>query len=208
MKQLVLFASVALATFSSCGKKEEAQPVPAQSVTIRDLPADPPTGSDQKGNFTGQTGKPYLLDIKTGKQVPNEEENTDKWHVGFRIGSRKINITVNGGISGPGGCSAQIVNGVFDSYKNAPAEGYLQDSDASLAIPNAMPSSWVEYNRTTHTLTPKAGTIIVLKTGEGRYAKIEIISFYKGAPGSPTLQNQLGYFTLRYVYQPNNSTAF
>src|SRR6218665_3953699 len=124
MKQLVLFASVALATFSSCGKKEEAQPVPA----------DPPTGSDPKGNFTGQTGKPYLLDIKTGKQVPNEEENTDKWHVGFRIGSRKINITVNGGISGPGGCSAQIVNGVFDSYKNAPAEGYLQDSDASLAI--------------------------------------------------------------------------
>lgn len=197
-----------LTALFSC-KKKDPQPQPVQSVKLTDIPADPPKSISNRGEFEGQTRKYWLLDIRTGKQVDNKTDSaTNKWHFGFRVEARKMNIITNGGSSGPGGCEARVVQGVFDTYNNAPAEGYASDKSGEPAIPNKVPNSWVDYNMTTHMLTPKAGAIILLKTGEGRYAKMEIISFYKGAPVPPVKYDDIGYFTLRYVYQPNQSTAF
>lgn len=199
MKQLIFVLSIALLTFSSCDKKKEVQPS-IQAITVKNLPADPPTGYDQStGVATGATGKHYLLDIKTGNKVDNADSASTKWHFGFRGTA----IIVNGGTSGPGGCQAQLVNGIFDTYKSAPTDGYKSDNETASAI-----NGWYNYDMNAHVISPKAGVIILLKTGEGRYAKMEITSYYKDAPANPTMKSEARYYTLRYVYQPNNDTAF
>lgn len=205
MKQLIFVVSIALLTFPSCNKKKEVQPS-IQAVTIRNLPADPPTGYDPTtGKPTGTTGKYYLLDIKTGNKVENAADSAStKWHLGFRGTA----IIVNGGTSGPGACQAQLVNGIFDDYKNAPTEGYKSDNGTVWAIPHSATNGWYNYDGGTHIISPKAGVIILLKTGEGHYAKMEITSYYKDAPANPTMKSAAAYYTLRYVYQPNNDTAF
>ena len=55
---------------------------------------------------------------------------------------------------------------------------------------------------------PTAGKIIVAKTSDGRYAKMEILSYYKDAPATPTFNNEARYYTFRYVYQPNDTRSF
>lgn len=45
-----------------------------------------------------------------------------------------------------------------------------------------------------------AGKIIVIKTNDGKYAKLEIVSYYKNITGSET-----PYYTFNYKYQPNGS---
>ena len=46
------------------------------------------------------------------------------------------------------------------------------------------------------------GRVLVVRTADGRYAKVSIQSYYKGAPASPTQASESGYYTFRYVFQP------
>ena len=40
---------------------------------------------------------------------------------------------------------------------------------------------------------------------DGKYAKVEILSYYQGAPDSPdAFTDQSRYYTFNYVYQPNS----
>ncbi|MBL0295587.1 MAG: HmuY family protein [Saprospiraceae bacterium] len=62
----------------------------------------------------------------------------------------------------------------------------------------------------------RASTIIVnsgisgpgsaAKCSDGKYAKIELLSYYKGSPVAPdAFKDQARYYTFRYVYQSNGS---
>jgi len=48
--------------------------------------------------------------------------------------------------------------------------------------------------------------VIFLKTAEGKYAKLEILSYHKGAPAAPIPTSEARHYTFRYVYQPDGST--
>jgi hypothetical protein len=37
---------------------------------------------------------------------------------------------------------------------------------------------------------------------------MEVISYYKGAPAQPVSTDESGYYTFRYVYQPDGSRGF
>ena len=94
------------------------------------------------------------------------------------IASDFVTIFTNGGTSGPGqGAVALLTSTDFDSVAAAPQNGYA--SDDSTATPDpvwALGDSWYTYNTTTHSLTVNPGYIYVLRTAEGKYAKLEFVT--------------------------------
>ncbi|MBK7652567.1 MAG: HmuY family protein [Flammeovirgaceae bacterium] len=99
----------------------------------------------------------------------------------------------------------------FDELAEAPETGYLSDNDVApiggapntnLAIHTGSGKGWYTYDGAGMVNKPTAGKIILVKTSENRYAKMEILSYYKDAPANPTFNNTARYYTFRYVYQP------
>ncbi|TDE16911.1 hypothetical protein E0F88_11325 [Dyadobacter psychrotolerans] len=138
--------------------------------------------------------KPYIyFSFTTGKDIPATEAKTTKWDIAFS----KTTIAVNGGTSGPGRGGAQVLEQPFEMIKQAPEDGYKTDGESGSAIPGGSGNSWYKYDMSVHAILPIVGRTILLKTAEGKYAKIEIISYYKGAPEEvPTEESS--YFTFRY----------
>ncbi len=214
---LLFFTATA---FMSCDEETPLQPVVSQ--TIRDLNADyAPLVFNPAGPPTrpGETGKFTLFSFKTGEIVPNTELATTKWDIGFRATS----IIFNSGSSGPGIVVGQIQNGIFDEVNEAPEAGYASDNalatppqfviSPSPQIPGAAALTnqwWRNGGSTTSTIvTPIAGRIIFVRTGDNRFVKMEILSYYKGAPAAPNNVNDPDrHYTFRYVYQPNEGRSF
>ena len=208
---LILVAGFIIA-FTGCNESED--PLPVVAVTFTNLAADPGTGfNPANGQPTGLTRKFTFFSFKTGEIVANIDSATNKWDLGFN----GTTIIVNSATSGPGTAQAQIVSGIFDELATAPDAGYLSDNDpapiagapnANLAIPTGSGKGWYTYDGVNMVNKPTAGKIIVVKTSEGKYAKMEIISYYKDAPANPTSANIARYYTFRYVYQPNDTMSF
>jgi len=206
--------------FLSCDDEPTPQPVVAQ--TIRDLNADyAPLVFNSSGPPTrpGETGKFTLFNFKTGEIVPNTELNSTRWDIGFRATS----LIFNSGSSGPGTVVAQIQNGIFDEITEAPESGYASDNGTAapplfVISPSPQPPGssvltnqwWRNGGSNTSTIvTPIAGRIIFVRTGDNRFVKMEILSYYKGAPAAPNnITDPDRHYTFRYIYQPNETRAF
>ncbi len=208
---IVLIAGF-VAAFTGCSENED--PLPVVATTFTNLAADPGTGfNPSNGQPTGLTRQFTFFSFKTGDIVAHADSATNKWDLGFN----GTTIIVNSATSGPGTSQAQIVSGIFDELAIAPTDGYKSDNDvapiagapnANLAIPTGSGQGWYTYDGVNMVNKPTAGKIIVVKTSEGRYAKMEILSYYKDAPANPTFNNTARYYTFRYVYQPNETTSF
>lgn len=215
IKSLFFISLLAISSiaFVSCSD-DETTPRQVVATTFTNLQADPGTGfNPETGQPTGTTGKFTFFSFETGEVVPNADSATAKWDLGFRA----TTIIVNSATSGPGTTQVQLVNGIFDELAEAPVDGYLSDNDpspiagapnANLAIPTGSGQGWYTYDGAAMVNKPTAGKIIVVKTSDGRYAKMEILSYYKDAPPTPTFNNEARYYTFRYVYQPNESRKF
>jgi hypothetical protein len=87
-----------------------------------------------------------------------------------------------------------LKNTSFDKVTTAPADGYIEDSAQAKAVPPGTGQGWYLYDMTNHTVNPAPGRIIVIKTASGKYAKVEILNYYKNGDGEP------GYYTFRYAF--------
>ena len=194
--------------FISC-KKNDVTSASLSGNTVKDLAADPPSGgySSTTGQPIGVTNRYTLFSFKTGAQVANSDSVSSKWDIGFK----GTTIIVNSGTSGPGTAAALVQPGLFDQITTAPDTGYAQDNSASTTAPKAIPTGsgkgWYLYDQTTNLITPKAGVVLIFKTADSKYAKMEIQSYYKGAPASPTSTTPDRYYTFRYVYQADGTTT-
>ncbi len=196
----LLLAAGTLA-LTACKKDEDAAPVtpvapapPAQTNTVVSLSA---AGT---ASATGQpvAAKHYtFFSLADGKQVAFTDSNSTKWDVGFR----GTTIIINGGTSGPGQGGAQVLSKLFSEVATAPTTGYAVDAAAGFAIPTGSGNGWYTYDATTHLISPIAGRVIALRTATGKYAKLEIQSYYKDAPAAPSATTPSGYYTFRYAYQ-------
>lgn len=202
----VLILSVTLivaAAITSCDTGSD--PLPIQSAMYKNLPADPPTGfNPNTGQPTGTTGKFTFFSFETGGIIPNSDSLTNKWDLGFR----GTTIIVNGGANRIGKGGVQILNGLFSSLATAPLDGYLLDGAGGNAIPTVSGNGWYTYQPASQTIVPTAGKVLVIRTAKGKYAKMEILSYYKDAPAAPTNQNPSRYYTFQYVYQPSGTVKF
>jgi HmuY protein len=201
---LTLLIGIAASSLLMSCSKNDPVPQPVVSTKVTDLAADPPTGYDgMTGQPIGTTGQFTFFSFKTGEVVAHADSATTQWDLGFR----GTTIIINGGTSGPGNAGAQVLSGIFDEIAKASESGYKQDNGNELAIPTGSDNGWYHYDGAAFVITPIAGKVIMVRTADGHYAKVEILSYYKGAPAQPDAFMDLDrYYTFRYSYQPNDNT--
>jgi hypothetical protein len=213
LTKFTLFLSLALALVA-CSKKEETivVPVSVSTLTVNDLAADTVTGlgADGRPQSAGTTTYYSLVDNKI---VTKADSATTKWDIAFS----STKILVNSGTSGPGLGGAFVFKGLFDDLKTIPADSsFATDNStaASYAIPLGSGRAWYTYDGLTTLVSPIAGRVLVIRTANGKYAKIEILNYYKGGvtlASTASVNDKLfkqRYYTFRYAYQPNGSKTF
>ena len=209
LTKFTLFLSLALALVA-CRKEEETVVVPVSAITVNDLPADTVTGLvNGRPQYAGSITYYSLVDNKI---VTKADSATTKWDVAFS----STKILVNSGTSGPGFGGAFVFKGLFDALKTIPADSNFA-TDNSKASQYAIPQTgqtWFIYDEFNRLITPEAGRVLVIRTATGKYAKIEILNYYKGGITPATTASDLEksskqrYYTFRYAYQPNGSKTF
>ena len=200
MKTIKLFIlSLVLITFYNC---DDDDPVLLDTVstTVEDLHAPQEGGQGQP--ISGLFAK---FDFESGLQTESDSE----WDVAFRGTS----IIVNGGTSlgsadepeRTGDAGVYIFDGTMTEMTAVETSLIIQDSADGYAIISGSGNGWYTYaGAPTYLISPTPGKILVFRTRDGKYAKMEILSYYLGAPENPDAMSDPGrYYTFNYVYQPN-----
>ncbi len=140
------------------------------------------------------------------------DSNSTNWHIAFNA----TNIYLNGGSSGPGSVEGQVISAIFDELTEAPENGYIADTKDMPAISAAADNAWYIYNDATASppfaILMAPGRVIVLRIDENTYAKIEVLSYYKGNPdvNSEEFANlqtrpEARFYTFRYAISNGKS---
>jgi hypothetical protein len=201
LKLVVAVIFLSLSVVSCSDNKEEIITKPTESKTYTNLPALQTTDYSQTPPVT--SGSFTKFSFKTGAIVTD-----DSWDIAFR----GTTILVNGGsqIGGiteepqrSGNAALTIETGTFDGITLAPNDAsFSQDAVGSYALPTGSNNGWYTYaGPPTHLINPITGKVIVIRTNDGHYAKMEIISYYKD--NKPTEAENARYYTFNYVYNPN-----
>ncbi len=183
----------------------KAAPVPftvleaLESATVENLEA-PQTGGQGE-----PVGGPFTkFSFATGTVTDSETE----WDIAFR----GTTIAVNGGVATGtaeepvrnGNAGASIETGTFAEVTSAEGLAFAQDADGAFAIPTGSDTGWYNYNPATFTVTPIPGRVLVFRTHDGKFAKVEILSYYRDAPAQPdAFVDESRVYTFNYVYNPN-----
>ena len=211
ISRIIGSAMLALVIFQAC-KKNEAPVVVATLTekTVSGIPADTIVGL-VNGQPVG-AGKFTFFSFETNAVVPSTDSNSVKWDVAVR----GTTIITNGGNSGPGVAGAFVYVGTFDDLKTVPKDSVFRQDNApvSYAVPNSSNKGWYVYNPVSMLITPVPGRVLVFKTAKGKYAKVEILNYYKGgitpaatATDAEKLKNQR-YYSFRFAYQADGTMNF
>ena len=139
----------------------------------------------------------------TGDVVEVEDaENSDAWDIGFQ----RTQVKLNGGISGPGmGSAVMLTETTFEAVTAAPADGYREDTEDTLAIVPQSEKGWYIYTGPpTHWILPLEGRVFVIKAADGTFAKVQFVGYYKDNEN----KEDSGFVTFKYVHQPDGSPNF
>lgn len=204
----ILFFTLAFIGLSGCDILRDGNENSVDAITVHDLAADPQVITDPT-QAPKVTGKFTLFSLKDNKIIANADSATTKWDLGFRAST----IIFNGGTNGPGTTAAQVISGDFDLLTLAPETGYVMDDKTNVTRPYAVPvgsgNGWYNYNPASMILSPIPGKLILVRTSTNKYAKIQILNYYKGAPSAPDASaHQSRYYQFRYVYQSDGTRTF
>lgn len=206
LKSILVFAiSIALL---SCSKDDESTPTPTPSPTALEVKTVSNLFAPSSGIPPATTGDFVKFNFATNQIVTTG----DSWDIAFR----STTILVNGGVVGnatepnrTGVGAASVLTGVFANITSAPADNlFNQDSAVGKAIPTGSNNGWYNYNSATNVVSPIAGKVLVIKTHDGKYAKMEILNYYQDAPANPTGVEPSRYYKFNFVYQPNGTKNF
>lgn len=195
---MILVLALFVTACDSSSSNDDSQEVVAARAS--DVPSDPIIGLGPDGRPVGANAYTFFS-LRTGQVVASSDSASTGWDLGFK-GST---IIVNGGTSGPGNGAAQVVEGIFSEVMEAPEGGWAQDSADAYAIPTGSGNGWYNYNFATQVLSPIPGRVLMIRTADGRYAKVSMISYYQGAPDTPTSDDTARFVTFDYVFQPDGS---
>lgn len=203
---------LAVTVFAACSKNDNTMVTPALTVkTVKNLMADTIIGFAPSGQPYG-SGKYSFYSLENNALVASSDSNSTKWDLGFRGTS----IITNSGNSGPAKGGAFVYVGVFDDLKTVPADSVFRTDNApsAYAITSGSGRGWYSYNAPVNLVTPIPGRVLVIRTASGKYAKVEILNYYKGgitpdANASDALKlSEQRYYTFRYIFQSNGTTTF
>ena len=115
------------------------------------------------------------------------------------LAARRYRLIVNGGeqFGGRGG-AVSLGTAAFDSVRVVPAEGY----EGTRRDPGGDPEhpvldAWYRYDFFSHMLLSR-DRVFAVRTADGRYAKVAVVSYYCPGP-------EPGCLTIRYSYQGDGS---
>ncbi len=191
---LLLLSAV---VFSACDGDDEAPIIQLEATTVADL------NSVSTKNYT-------LFSFANGATVANTDSASTKWDIGFR----GTTIILNSGTSGPGNAAGQTISGIFEEILEAPADGYAVDGTTKAIVGSG---GWYTYTGEAatgpkHAILPNAGKILILKTADGKFVKVEMLSYYLGNPNTTTAEfadlvtrPASRYYTFRFIYQADGT---
>lgn len=209
-KSLMAFAGITMILFS-CKKEKNGNTVVLETKTVMNLQADTIIGLSPQGQPYG-SGKYTLYSLETNSVVANSDSATAKWDLGFR----GTTIITNSGNSGPGNAGAYIYTGLFADVKTVSLDSVfrIDNAPSAYAIKTGSGNGWYTYNGATQLITPIPGRILVIRTASGKYAKLEILNYYKGGvtPDASASDNdklmKQRYYTFRFIFQADGSRNF
>ena len=144
-------------------------------------------------NFqAGLNGSYTFYDLNSNSAVT--DSNSSTWDLAFTDDGRGgLAILTNNGTSGPGNGGAIVLDVEINDVDEVPSDDqFIVDSESALAItsvPN-ITGSWFVYtgqsSAPNFAILPKDPHTILLRTGEGDYARLEILSYYEGNPDTST----------------------
>lgn len=196
--------------FVACEKDEAVVVDTVTSSTINSLPADTIVGVSN-GQPVG-TGKFSFFSIESNSVIASADSNSKKWDIGLR----GTTIITNAGTSGPGSGGAFVFKGTFDELKTISPDSTFKVDNAptSYAITTGSNKGWYVLDFVTNLLSPIPGRVLVIKTANGKFAKIEILNYYKGGttPAANATDAEKSsrqrFYTFRFAYQSNGSKSF
>lgn len=210
IKKITLIA-IASISFVACTKNEDTVVAPLTATIVKDLAADTVLGLTSNG-MPYSAGKYTFYSLEKNAIVPNTDSASTKWDIAFV----STKILINGGTSGTGMGGAFVYTGLFDDLKTIPTDSVFKtdNAPASYAIPYGSGKGWYTYDQATSLVTPLAGRVLVIKTASGKYAKLEIINYYKGGVTLPVTASDADklskqrYYTFRFIFQSNGTKTF
>jgi hypothetical protein len=206
-KPILLLISIVV--FASCTKDEVKPDLhDDKSTVIKDLAGD-------VGNTVG-SGKEFetfYFSLTTGTKIDPSKKLTAEWDLAFTkeynslIVANNGQITVSPGYGGSGIGRIIIVEKAYDRVTQAPSDSeFTSDGIANFGWDAGNGVGWFFYDLKTHIAVPVKNRTFVVRTAEGKYAKLEMISMYKGAPATVSDLNwPAPYFTFRYYLQEDGS---
>lgn len=203
---------VAIVILASCTKDETNTPTPALTEKkVKDLIADTIIGIASSGQPYG-SGKYTFYSLENNAIIPSSDSNSTKWDLGFRGTS----IITNSGNSGPANGGAFVFVGIFDDLKTVPTDSVFRTDNApsAYAITSGSGKGWYTYNPSSNLLTPTPGRVLVIRTASGKYAKVEVLNYYKGGVTPAATDSDADkltkqrYFAFRYLFQPDGTKIF
>ena len=163
---------------------------------------------------TSATGSFTKFSFSQGDTVSH-----DNWDVAFR----GTTLIVNGGEKAHNdqpdrtkNAAVYIANGTMSEINSVDTNRLLQDNSSGSAIFEnikiddlGLPGDgWAEYNWDVHIISPRQKKVLVFRTHDNNYAKMDILYFYDN-PNPPSSQDDIGgFYTFNYVYLSNGETTF
>lgn len=195
---ILIITTILFAAITSCKKDNDAVVVPLAAVQSKNFVTDPTINNNHFAFFS----------LERNEAVHYTDSATAKWDIAIR----STTILTNAGTSGPGAGGAFVQRAVsFDSYAATIADSTFKtdvNTTSAYAIPTGSGNGWYNYNSATNIIAPIPGNIIIVRTASGKYAKLEILSYYKDAPATPTSADVPRYYAFRFIYQPNGTKKF
>jgi len=192
--------------FTSCEKSIKQDIIEEDVITFVELNASEYTLNISDSSLVGIYTK---FSFSEGDTVAHEN-----WDVAFS----GTTIIVNGGASynvnqpeRVGNAAVYIATGSMSEIKVVDISKLEQDNTSGPAIIDDLGISeqgWASYDMSSHILSPIPGRILVFRTYDNKYAKMEIIYFYDNPDPQPSEGDYGGFYTFNYLYQSDGTTNF
>lgn len=200
--QIVLWIVITAMVISACSKDDDNDNGPDE--TTLEVKYALNVVGDTANTGPASPSIHTLYSLHNNEIVALEDSATDKWDMGL---CKSSSVIFNDGTyySGTGQGGAVLLVGLFDELETAPETGYTSELPGSKDDP-----TWYTFNiNGEHIVRMIPGRVIAFKTADGKYGKMEMISYYKDNPEltDETVADDVEprYFTFKYAIQPDGS---
>jgi hypothetical protein len=213
IKQTVIFI-LSLLMLISCSKKDVAPDASdGTSTMIKDLPGD--TAASMATGGTASFKNLYFhFASGTAVTISDADKTTTKWDLAF-TGPYNSEVYVNyggykynPGFGGEGKGAIIQIDKPYDQVTTAPSPaGFDAATMTKIGWDAGSGLGWFFYSLDNHIAVPIKNRTFVLRTAEGKFAKLELLNVYKGNPPVVTdLFWPAPYLTFRYFVQADGSS--